>query len=173
MNRPVLTPEALARRDAVIIAFAPLADKAARKLGRQGGDFAELRSLALTRLVEAAGAVEPYLRTRIEGAIRDAARPKSVRNAESLDETGIHQIRAAAPDPEEAAIASQEEAEERARLGRLVRRARELPPRDRQVIAMRARGANGPEIGARISRSKMTVSRIERRVFDELRKAAA
>ena len=80
-----LTPEALARRNAVILAFTPLADVVARKLERTHGrmlnvDRAELRAMALERLVEAAGAIEPYLRQRLEGVIRDAARLLPVRN---------------------------------------------------------------------------------------------
>lgn len=178
MTAAPLTPEALARRDAVILAFTPLADAAARKLQRTHGrmlkaDRDELRALALARLVEAAGAVEPYLRRRIEGAIKDAARPKPVRETQPLVEVEVRRLRASGPSPEEIAIASEEEAEERARLGRVVRKAREMPERDRQVLVMRARGASGPEIGARIGRSKMTVSRIARRVDEELRKAVA
>jgi RNA polymerase sigma factor (sigma-70 family) len=178
MTRAPLTPEALARRNAVILVFTPLADIVARKLRRTHGrmlnaDCDELRAIALERLVEASGAIEPYLRQRVEGAIRDAARPKSVKNTEPIVEVQILKLRASGPSPEEIAIASQEEAEESARLGRVMRGARQLHPRDRQVLVMRARGASGTEIGARIGRSKMTVSRIERRVVDELRRAAA
>ena len=54
MTAAPLTPEALARRDAVILAFTPLADAAARKLQRTHGrmlkaDRDELRALALAR----------------------------------------------------------------------------------------------------------------------------